>query len=110
MASGTLITFEEDEKMEAAVVSGIAFSRDEAKITLLAVPDKPGIAYSILGPVAGANIDVDMIVQHQSVAGPTDFSFPVNRNEFQRTMHLLTRASMPAVSENASASGRERGG
>src|SRR3546814_10497157 len=88
MASGTLITFEEDEKMEAAVVSGIAFSRDEAKITLLAVPDKPGIAYSILGPVAGANIDVDMIVQNQSVAGTTDFSFTVNRNEFQRTIDL----------------------
>ncbi|MBO1114303.1 aspartate kinase [Bordetella petrii] len=97
MASGTLITFEEDEKMEAAVVSGIAFSRDEAKITLLAVPDKPGIAYSILGPVAGANIDVDMIVQNQSVAGTTDFSFTVNRNEFQRTIDLLKREVMPAV-------------
>ena len=59
--------------MEAAVVSGIAFSRDEAKITLLGVPDKPGIAFSILGPVAAANIDVDMIVQNQSVAGTTDF-------------------------------------
>lgn len=84
MCSGTLITFEEDEKMEAAVVSGIAFSRDEAKITLLGVPDKPGIAFSILGPVAAANIDVDMIVQNQSVAGTTDFSFTVNRNEFAR--------------------------
>jgi len=97
MASGTLITFEEDEKMEAAVVSGIAFSRDEAKITLLAVPDKPGIAFSILGPVAGANIDVDMIVQNQSVAGTTDFSFTVNRNEFQRTIDLLKREVVPAV-------------
>ena len=97
MTSGTLITFEEDEKMEAAVVSGIAFSRDEAKITLLAVPDKPGIAYSILGPVAGANIDVDMIVQNQSVAGTTDFSFTVNRNEFQRTIDLLKREVVPAV-------------
>ncbi|OZI32991.1 aspartate kinase [Bordetella genomosp. 1] len=97
MVSGTLITFEEDEKMEAAVVSGIAFSRDEAKITLLAVPDKPGIAYSILGPIAGANIDVDMIVQNQSVAGTTDFSFTVNRNEFLRTIDVLKRDVIPAV-------------
>ncbi|MCJ9714033.1 aspartate kinase, partial [Bordetella hinzii] len=97
MVSGTLITFEEDEKMEAAVVSGIAFSRDEAKITLLAVPDKPGIAYSILGPVAAANIDVDMIVQNQSVAGTTDFSFTVNRNEYLRTVELLKRDVIPAV-------------
>ena len=97
MRSGTLITFEEDEKMEAAVVSGIAFSRDEAKITLLAVPDKPGIAYSILGPVAAANIDVDMIVQNVSVAGTTDFSFTVNRNEFLRTIDVLKRDVIPAV-------------
>jgi aspartate kinase len=95
--SGTLITFEEDEKMEAAVVSGIAFSRDEAKITLLAVPDTPGIAYSILGPIAAANIDVDMILQNQSVAGTTDFSFTVTRNEFQRTVEVLQRAVVPAV-------------
>mgnify|MGYP002620587793 FL=1 len=97
MRSGTLITFEEDEKMEAAVVSGIAFSRDEAKITLLGVPDKPGIAYSILGPVADANIDVDMIVQNQSVAGTTDFSFTVNRNEFQRALDVLKSVVVPAV-------------
>ena len=97
MRSGTLITFEEDEKMEAAVVSGIAFSRDEAKITLLAVPDTPGIAYSILGPVAAANIDVDMILQNQSVAGTTDFSFTVTRNEFQRTVDVLQREVVPAV-------------
>jgi aspartate kinase len=97
MRSGTLITFEEDEKMEAAVVSGIAFSRDEAKITLLAVPDKPGVAYSILGEVAAANIDVDMIVQNQSVAGTTDFSFTVNRNEFLRTIDVLKRNVIPKV-------------
>jgi len=97
MRSGTLITFEEDENMEAAVVSGIAFSRDEAKITLLGVPDTPGIAYSILGPVAAANIDVDMIVQNQSVAGTTDFSFTVTRNEFQRTVDVLNRDVIPAV-------------
>ncbi len=97
MKSGTLITFEEDEKMEAAVVSGIAFSRDEAKITLLAVPDKPGIAYAILGKVADANIDVDMIVQNQSVSGTTDFSFTVPRNEFARTKLLLDSTIGPEV-------------
>jgi aspartate kinase len=97
MRSGTLITFEEDEKMEAAVVSGIAFSRDEAKVTLLSVPDKPGVAYAILGKVADANIDVDMIVQNQSVAGTTDFSFTVHRNEFVRTLALLTGQVAPTV-------------
>src|SRR5690606_16621553 len=80
---------EEDEKMETAVVSGIAFSRDEAKLTLVAVPDTPGVAYKILGPIAAANIDVDVIVQNQSVAGTTDFSFTVNRNEFKRAMEVL---------------------
>ena len=97
MRSGTLITFEEDEKMEAAVVSGIAFSRDEAKVTLLGVPDKPGVAYAILGKVADANIDVDMIVQNQSVAGTTDFSFTVHRNEFARTLALLNSQIGPDV-------------
>lgn len=97
MRSGTLITFEEDEKMEAAVVSGIAFSRDEAKVTLLGVPDKPGVAYAILGKVADANIDVDMIVQNQSVAGTTDFSFTVHRNEFARTLTLLNSQIVPDV-------------
>lgn len=97
MASGTLITFEEDHKMESAIVSGIAFSRDEAKMTLLAVPDTPGVAYSILGPVAAANIDVDMIVQNQSVEGMTDFSFTVNRNDAERTYELLKTQVAPAV-------------
>ncbi|MEQ4617834.1 MAG: aspartate kinase [Corticimicrobacter sp.] len=97
MKSGTLITFEEDEKMESAVVSGIAFSRDEAKITLVAVPDKPGIAYSILGPVADANIDIDMIVQNQSIEGTTDFSFTVQSNEFQRALDVLNREVLPKV-------------
>lgn len=97
MRSGTLITFEEDEKMETAVVSGIAFSRDEAKLTLVAVPDKPGIAYQILGPIAAANIDVDVIVQNQSIAGTTDFSFTVNRVEFKRAMDVLQNTVLPAV-------------
>ncbi len=87
--SGTLITFEEDETMEQAVISGIAFNRDEAKITVLKVPDRPGIAYQILGPVADANIDVDMIIQNASLAGHTDFSFTVHRNEYQKTLDVL---------------------
>jgi len=89
MKSGTLITFEEDPKMEAAVISGIAFARDEAKITVLGVPDKPGIAYQILGPIAEANIDVDMIIQNQSVDGFTDFTFTVPRAEYQKALELL---------------------
>ncbi len=88
-ASGTLITFEEDETMEKAVISGIAFNRDEAKITLMRVPDRPGVAFQILGPVADANIDVDMIIQNQSVDGMTDFSFTVHRNEYQKALGVL---------------------
>jgi aspartate kinase len=91
MNSGTLITFEEDEKMEAAVISGIAFARDEAKVTVLGVPDKPGIAYQILGPVAKANIDVDMIIQNQSVDGKTDFTFTVPRADHQAAIDLLKK-------------------
>ncbi len=93
--SGTLITFEEDEKMEQAVVSGIAFNRDEAKISLLRVTDKPGIAHMILGPVADANIDVDVIIQNVSHDGRTDFSFTVHRNDYQRTMELLKAKVLP---------------
>ena len=89
MNSGTLITFEEEETMEAAVISGIAFARDEAKITVLGVPDKPGIAYQILGPIADANIDVDMIIQNQSVDGKTDFTFTVPRGDYQKALDLL---------------------
>jgi aspartate kinase len=88
-ASGTLITFEEDEQMEQAVISGIAFNRDEAKITITNVPDRPGIAYQILGPVAEANIDVDMIIQNASIGGNTDFSFTVHRNEYQKALEVL---------------------
>lgn len=90
MRSGTLITFEEDEKMEQAVISGIAFQRDEARIAVMGVPDKPGIAYQILGPVADANIDVDMIIQNTSVDGKTDFTFTVGRGDYQRAMDILT--------------------
>ncbi|MCU0897956.1 MAG: aspartate kinase [Burkholderiales bacterium] len=89
--SGTLITFEEDEKMEQAVISGIAFSRDEAKITVMGVPDRPGIAYAILGPIADANIDVDMIIQNASVEGMTDFSFTVPRGDYQKAMDIAQK-------------------
>jgi len=90
MNSGTLITFEEDETMEKAVISGIAFQRDEARIIVAGVPDKPGIAYQILGPVADANIDVDMIIQNQSIEGKTDFTFTVGRGDYQRAMDILS--------------------
>ncbi len=95
--SGTLITFEEDEKMEQAIVSGIAFNRDEAKISVLGVPDKPGIAYQILGAVADANIEVDMIIQNISRDGKTDFSFTVNRNDYARAIDLLKDKVVPSL-------------
>ncbi|RPE72660.1 aspartate kinase [Tibeticola sediminis] len=95
--SGTLITFEEDEDMEQAVVSGIAFNRDEAKISVLGVPDKPGIAAQILGAVADANIEVDMIIQNVGKEGRTDFSFTVHRNDYARTMDLLKEKVAPAL-------------
>jgi aspartate kinase len=94
---GTLITFEEDENMEHAIISGIAFNRDEAKITVLGVPDRPGIAYQILGPVADANIDVDMIIQNIGNDGMTNFSFTVSRNEFERTMDMLKNQVQPDI-------------
>ena len=95
--SGTLITFEEDQQMEHAVVSGIAFNRDEAKISVLGVPDKPGIAYQILGAVADANIEVDVIIQNVSKDGKTDFSFTVNRNDYPKTIDLLKDKIVPAL-------------
>jgi aspartate kinase len=94
---GTLITFEEDETMEQAIISGIAFNRDEAKITVLGVPDKPGIAVGILGPIADANIDVDMIIQNASTEGMTDFSFTVHRNEYKRAMQILETSVKPKI-------------
>lgn len=86
---GTLITVEEDKDMEQPVISGIAFSRDEAKITVVGAPDKPGIAYQILGPVADANIDVDMIIQNVGHDGSTDFSFTVGRGDLAKTVKVL---------------------
>ncbi len=86
---GTLITFEGEEKMEQPVISGIAFNRDEAKLTLVGVPDIPGAASRILGPVSAANIEVDMIVQNVAEDKTTDFTFTVHRNEFQRVTQVL---------------------
>ena len=90
---GTLITFEENGKdednMENPIISGIAFNRDEAKITVLGVPDKPGIAYQILGPIADANIDVDMIIQNTGADGTTDFTFTVHKNEMGKALAVL---------------------
>ena len=88
--SGTLIGPDtEDESMEQPLISGIAFARDEAKVTILGVQDRPGVAFSILGPVADENIEVDMIVQNTGADGTTDFTFTVHRNDFARTMQIV---------------------
>ena len=87
--SGTLISFEEDTNMEQATITGIAFNRDEAKITVVSVPDRPGVAYQILGPISDANIEVDMIIQNQSFDGKTDFTFTVPRGEYAKAMSVL---------------------
>ena len=86
---GTLISLEEDA-VEQAVISGIAFARDEAKLTILGVPDQPGVAYKILGPIADANIEVDMIIQNIAAdEATTDFTFTVHRNDYQRALAIL---------------------
>jgi aspartate kinase len=97
--SGTLITFEEDPHMamEKAVISGVAFNRDEAKITVHSVPDRPGIAYAILGPVADAHIDVDVIVQNVGHDGLTDLSFTVGKNDVAKTMKILKNQVQPHI-------------
>ncbi|MFP5441348.1 MAG: aspartate kinase [Gammaproteobacteria bacterium] len=87
---GTLITLDEDT-MEAPLISGIAFTRDEAKFTLRGVPDKPGIASLILGPIGAANVEVDMIVQNVGTDGTTDFTFTVARSEFQKAQRVLEK-------------------
>jgi len=85
---GTLITYE-DTQMESALISGIAFNRDEAKLTITGVPDLPGVAFKILGPIAEANIEVDMIIQNIAEDATTDFTFTVHRNDYQRALGLL---------------------
>jgi aspartate kinase len=97
---GTLITFEEDSKdedMEEPLISGIAFNRDEAKVMVLGVPDTPGIASQILGPIADANIDVDMIIQNQGVDGTTDFTFTVHKNEMASALKIIHEKVQPSI-------------
>jgi aspartate kinase len=90
---GTLISFEEED-MEQALISGIAFSRDEAQLTITGVPDKPGVAYHILGPISEANLEVDMIVQNVAADGKTtDFTFTVHRNDFEKALGILKKIS-----------------
>ena len=86
---GTLITIDEGDNMEQAIISGIAFNRDEAKIVVRGVPDHPGIASAILSPIGRANIEIDMIVQNLSTNGTTDFTFTVNRTDMDKTMKVL---------------------
>lgn len=89
---GTLIT-SEDETMEKPLISGIAFNRDEAKLQILGVPDKPGVAYAILGPVSDANIEIDMIIQNQGQDGTTDFTFTVHRNDRAQALDILNQVA-----------------
>jgi len=91
---GTLISYEsEDQAMEEVQISGIAFNRDEAKLTVQGVPDQPGVAYRILGPIGDANIEVDMIVQNVGADGTTDFTFTVHRNDYQKAMKILQKTA-----------------
>ena len=94
---GTLITFEDIENMEQPIISGIAFNRDEAKVTVLGVPDRPGIAHQILGPIAEANIDVDMIIQNVGADGTTDFTFTVNKGEMGKALTILKDEVQAAI-------------
>lgn len=86
---GTLITIDEEESMEQPIISGIAFNRDEAKLTIRGVPDTPGVAFKILGPISAANIEVDMIVQNVSHDNTTDFTFTIHRNDYQAALQVL---------------------
>ncbi len=102
---GTLITYEE-ENMEQAAISGIAFNRDEAKLTILGVPDQPGVAHSILGAIGDANIEVDMIIQNVAADSTTDFTFTVHRNDYERALDILNKtakelAAREVVGDNA---------
>lgn len=95
-ANGTLITFEKDGEesgMEQALISGIAFNRDEAKLTILGVPDEPGVAYKILGPIGDSNIEVDMIIQNIGADGTTDFTFTVHRNDLEAAQEVLNNTA-----------------
>jgi aspartate kinase len=90
--NGTLITYE-DTQVESALISGIAFNRDEAKLTISGVPDMPGIASKILAPIADENIEIDMIIQNISAHGTTDFTFTVHRNDYLKAKQILENMS-----------------
>ncbi|MBM7059618.1 aspartate kinase [Pseudomonas sp. UL073] len=90
---GTLITLDEEESMEQPIISGIAFNRDEAKLTIRGVPDTPGVAFKILGPISAANIEVDMIVQNVAHDNTTDFTFTVHRNDYQNALRILEQTA-----------------
>lgn len=90
---GTLITIDEEESMEQPIISGIAFNRDEAKLTIRGVPDIPGVAFKILGPISAANVEVDMIVQNVSHDNTTDFTFTVHRNDYNNAMLVLEKTA-----------------
>ena len=90
---GTLITIDEEETMEQPIISGIAFNRDEAKLTIRGVPDIPGVAFKILGPISAANIEVDMIVQNVAHDNTTDFTFTVHRNDYQAAQTVLEKTA-----------------
>lgn len=96
---GTLISLEEENKVESAVITGIAFSRDEAQINVINVPDQPGVAYKILGPISDANINVDMIIQNISGDGKTDFTFTLPRGDYEQALEILqsTLQELPGV-------------
>lgn len=100
--NGTLITMEENSSVENPVISGIAFNRDEAKVTVKGVPDIPGVASRILVPVSDANIEVDMIVQNVSDDGSTDFTFTVHRNDYQKALKLLTEVARELKAQDVS--------
>ncbi len=100
---GTLITYEnEGDDMENAVISGIAFNRDEAELTITGVPDQPGIAYQILGPIGEANIEVDMIIQNIGADGCTDFTFTVHRNDYHKALEILKKIKQELGAREAS--------
>ncbi len=90
---GTLITLDEEETMEQPIISGIAFNRDEAKLTIRGVPDTPGVAFNILGPISSANIEVDMILQNVSHDKTTDFTFTVHRNDYANALAILEKTA-----------------
>ncbi len=94
---GTLISLEEEKPVESAIITGIAFSRDEAQVNVVDVPDEPGIAYQILAPVGAANINVDMIIQNIGIDGKNDFTFTVPRGDYEATVEILQKTFPPAT-------------